>query len=134
MGDINTNIRIDRLESFVENLAEIVEVPKVHLVNQYATGIDFDTIKKWLTDDEVVILSIKRTNEMWYSFKAEVTNSKITFYFIKEGMSVWKQEMTKSGGWQTATDAGYMFIPTPTENDTGAVLTATGEGTVEWAL
>ena len=43
-------------------------------------------------------------------------------------------EMTKSGGWQSATDAGYMFIPTPTDNDAGAVLTATGEGTVEWAL
>lgn len=133
MGDINTNIRIDRLETIVEGIENDIGESIVHIVNQYSSAT-FDEMKEWLTNDELVVLCIKKTTEMWISYKAEVTNTKITFYFVKGDNKIYKMEMKKSGGWQSETDAGYMFIPTPTENDTGAVLTATGEGTVEWAL
>lgn len=133
MGDINTNIRINNLETLVECLEFDMRESVVHIVNQYSSAT-FDKMKEWLTNDELVVLCIKKTTEMWISYKVEVTNTKITFYFVKDDNKIFKMEMLKNGGWQSATDAGYMFIPTPTENDTGAVLTATGEGTVEWAL
>lgn len=136
MGDINTNIRIDRLEGIVDDLATTVsgmEETAVHAVTDKAT-ITYAMVAEWMNNDEAVLYCRKKGPHYYVSIYAEITATKITFYYIEDTSFIKKIELLKNGGWQTPVDAGLMLIPTPTDNDTGGVLTATGEGTVEWAL